>query len=221
MRILIVEDSEQLAGALQGHLRRQGHSCDHAADGAAALDFAERYPYDLVVLDLMLPRLPGLEVLRQLRARGQSMAVVVVSARDQIVDRVAALDAGADDYLVKPFALEELLARLRALARRPVDASPDLVALGELSVDRHTRRGRWQGRDLQLTPKEFALLDLLLRSRGRVLSRVHLFERLYDSTSPASDKAIEVIVSTLRTKLARAGAGEPIQTRRGFGYVVD
>lgn len=221
MRLLIVEDSLQLAGDLQTHLQRHGHSCDHAADGVAALEFALRFPYDLVILDLMLPRLPGLDVLRQLRARGSDATVLVLSARDRVDDRVAALDAGADDYLVKPFALEELLARLRALARRPGGSAPDALQAGELSADQRSRRGRWQGRDLDLTPKEFALLELLLRARGRVLSRTQIFERLYDSSSPVSDKAVEVIVSTLRTKLSRAGAGEPIQTRRGFGYVLE
>jgi two-component system copper resistance phosphate regulon response regulator CusR len=155
-----------------------------------------------------------------LRQRSHPTRVLVLSARDQVADRVSALDAGADDYLVKPFELDELLARLRALARRPTDATTPVLVHGELSLDTRSRIARWRGADLQLTPKEFALLDLLLRLRGQILSRTQIFERLYDSTSGSSDKAVEVIMSTLRAKLMRAGAGDPIHTRRGFGYVI-
>ena len=173
-----------------------------------------------MVLDLMLPRLDGFAVLAELRRRGSALPVLVLSARDQVDDRVRALDAGADDYLVKPFALDELLARLRALARRPAQAIPPLLRLGPIEVDPRVRRARHLGADLDLSPKEYALLELLLRERGQVMSRTQLFERLYDSASDASDKVVEVIVSTLRGKLARAGAGNPIETRRGFGYCI-
>lgn len=220
MRLLIVEDSAPLTRALRRSLQAEGYICDTAADGEAALGFLDSYSYDLVVLDLMLPRLNGFEVLKALRRRGHRAWVLVLSARDQVADRVAALDAGADDYLVKPFALDELLARLRALSRRPADSPAPLVTHGELELDLRSRLARWRGTDLALTPKEFALLELLLRSRGQVLSRPQIFERLYDSDSAASDKAVEVIMSTLRAKLSRAGAGDPIQTRRGFGYVI-
>lgn len=220
MRLLIVEDSAALTRALLRSLQAEGYICDAAVDGEAALGYLESYTYDLLVLDLMLPRLNGFEVLRALRRQGHRTWVLVLSARDQVADRVAALDAGADDYLVKPFALDELLARLRALSRRPADSPMPLLTLGQLELDLRSRLARWGGADLALTPKEFALLELLLRSRGQVLSRPQIFERLYDSGSAASDKAVEVIMSTLRAKLARAGAGEPIQTRRGFGYVI-
>lgn len=220
MRILIVEDSQALADALSASLAREGYACDHAADGIAASAYIDQYDYDLVVLDWMLPRRDGIDVLRGLRRKGGQARVLMLSARDQVRDRVEALDAGADDYLVKPFALEELLARIRALVRRPREGGEARLALGALEVDLRAHRGCWQGTDLQLTPKEYALLELMLRERGRLLSRTQIFERLYDSDSEASDKVVEVILSTLRGKLAKAGAPDVIQTRRGFGYVV-
>lgn len=221
MRLLIVEDSSTLADVLKSSLSREGYSCDHAADGITAAAFLSQNDYDLVVLDWMLPRREGIDVLRDLRRKGGRARVLMLSARDQIGDRVAALDAGADDYLVKPFALNELLARLRALVRRPQESGDAELQVGELSIDLHSRRARWQGQDLMLTPKEYALLELLMRERGHVLSRPQIFDRLYDSASEASDKVVEVIVSTLRTKLAHVGVSDVIETRRGFGYVID
>lgn len=221
MRLLIVEDSPALADSLRATLAGEGHACDHAADGPAALRFLAAHDYDLLVLDWMLPGLDGLGVLRALRASRAPTRVLMLSARDTVADRVTALDAGADDYLVKPFALDELLARVRALARRPREDGTARLAWDALQVDPHARRARWQGIDLQLSPKEYALLELLLRQRGKVLSRAAIFDRLYDSASEASDKVVEVIVSTLRGKLAKAGAPDPIHTRRGFGYAID
>jgi two-component system copper resistance phosphate regulon response regulator CusR len=220
MRLLIVEDSAPLGAALLTSLQREGYICDRASDGEEALRFVEAYDYDLLVLDLMLPRLDGFGVLHAVRRRSYPTWVLVLSARDQVSDRVAALDSGANDYLVKPFALDELLARLRALSRRPTDNPRPILIHGDLRLEILSRVARWQGADLQLTPKEFALLELLLRSRGRVLSRTQIFARLYESASNSSDKAVEVIMSTLRAKLAKAGAGDPVQTRRGFGYVI-
>jgi two-component system copper resistance phosphate regulon response regulator CusR len=220
MRLLIVEDSAPLSAALLASLQREGYVCDHAGDGEAAIRFVERYDYDLLVLDLMLPRLDGFAVLHAVRQRSHPTWVLVLSARDQVADRVAALDSGASDYLVKPFALDELLARLRALSRRPTDNPRPILTHGDLHLEILSRVARWRGADLQLSPKEFALLELLLRSRGRVLSRTQIFEKLYESASNSSDKAVEVIMSTLRAKLAKAGAGDPVQTRRGFGYVI-
>ncbi|MDY6945375.1 MAG: response regulator transcription factor [Pseudomonadota bacterium] len=220
MRLLIVEDSAPLSTALLASLQREGYVCDHASDGEAAIRFVGTYDYDLLVLDLMLPRLDGFAVLRAVRQRSYPTWVLVLSARDQVADRVAALDSGANDYLVKPFALDELLARLRALSRRPTDNPRPILSHGDLHLEILSRVARWRGADLQLSPKEFALLELLLRSRGRVLSRTQIFERLYESASSSSDKAVEVIMSTLRAKLVKAGAGDPVQTRRGFGYVI-
>lgn len=221
MRLLIVEDSPTLAASLQATLEQDGHACDHAGDGEQAIAFLAGHDYDLLVLDWMLPRRDGLQVLKALRGSGSRARVLMLSARDTVADRVAALDAGADDYLVKPFALDELQARVRALARRGRDGGDTVLALEGLQVDTGARRARWQGVDLQLSPKEYALLELLLRERGKVLSRPAIFDRLYDSASEASDKVVEVILSTLRGKLAKAGAPDPIHTRRGFGYVIE
>lgn len=220
MKLLLVEDSEALSHAVRAHLSRDGYSIDCAVDGAAALGFLQGYDYDAIVLDLMLPKTDGLAVLREFRQRRGTSPVLVLSARDQVADRVQALDAGADDYLIKPFSLDELSARLRALLRRPAQPLATTLRSGALEVDVRTRCARWNGSDLQLTPKEYGLLLLLLRQQGQVLSRAQIFENLYDSRSEASDKVVEVIVSTLRGKLARYGADERVQTRRGFGYVL-
>ena len=221
MRLLLVEDSERLRQALVPLLVAAGHAVDTAADGALALAYLDRYDYAVVVLDLMLPRLDGLEVLRTMRARGKRARVLVLSARDQVQDRVAALDRGADDYLVKPFSSEELLARLSALLRRSLEQPEPALRAGPLVLDPRRRQVQVDGHSLALSPKEFALLECLLRERGRVLSRAQLFERVYSGQSESSDKVIEVLMSTLRSKLAEHGAGELVQTRRGFGYVVE
>ena len=214
MRLLLVEDSTALRESLAIALAAEGHAVDAAADGHQALGFLAHYDYDLVVLDLALPGIDGLGVLDELRRERRVARVLVLSARDQVADRVEALNRGADDYLVKPFAFDELLAR-----RRFDDASPRLGA-GALTVDTATCLASGPGGAIALSPKEYALLELLLRERGRVHTRNGLFERLYAGSSTASDKVIEVLVSTLRAKLARAGVDGLIETRRGFGYVV-
>ncbi|BBD79060.1 response regulator transcription factor [Aerosticca soli] len=219
MRLLIVEDSPSLGTHLRSALTRDGHAVDVAADGETALGFLAAYHYDVMLLDLMLPRMDGWAVLRWLKGREEKPRVLVLSARDQVADRVEALDLGADDYLVKPFEYAELLARVHALARRGERPAPLLVA-GALTLDPRARLARVDGKVLALSPKEYALLEVLLSQRGRVLSRLALFERLYDARSEASDKVIEVLMSTLRGKLAQAGIRDLIETRRGFGYVV-
>ncbi|WP_049622516.1 response regulator transcription factor [Frateuria defendens] len=219
MRLLIVEDSDTLGRDLAAALTHDGHVVDLAADGEAALCFLAGYHYDVVTLDLMLPKLDGWAVLRRLQGRNGPPRVLVLSARDQVDDRVEALNLGADDYMVKPFAYDELLARLHALARRS-GGVPLVLAAGRLEVDPRARLARVDGVVLPLSPKEYVLLETLMSRRGRVLSRAALFESLYDARSEASDKVIEVLVSTLRGKLAQAGVRDLIETRRGFGYVV-
>ena len=220
MKLLLVEDSTRLAAALLPGFRGEGFAVDHAADGRTALRYLERHEYDLLILDLMLPRLPGLEVLRTLRAAQAPTRVLILSARDQIEDRVKALNLGADDYLLKPFDFAELKARVLALLRRRYGEISGKLSCGDLILDTSARVASSRGAPLPLTPKEYALLETLLRHRGRSFTRAALFERLYDGLSDASDRVIEVVVSTLRTKLDRAGQPGLIQTRRGFGYRV-
>lgn len=220
MKLLLVEDSARLAAALLTGFRGEGFAVDHAGDGRTALAYLETHEYDLLILDLMLPRLPGLEVLRTLRAAQAPTRVLILSARDQIEDRVEALNLGADDYLLKPFDFAELKARVLALLRRRYGEISGKLSCGDLVLDTSARVASARGAPLPLTPKEYALLETLLRHRGRSFTRAALFERLYDGLSDASDRVIEVVVSTLRTKLDKAGLPALIQTRRGFGYRV-
>lgn len=220
MRLLLVEDSARLAAGLSSSLAAEGFAIDHAADGRAALDLLRHNEYEVMILDLMLPQVPGMEVLRTLRSSDVPTRVLVLSARDQIEDRVEALNIGADDYLTKPFDLSELKARVQALLRRRYGETSGVVRHGELQIDTRARLVLVRGVPLPLTPKEYALLETLIRHRGRSFTRQALFDRVYHGLSDASDRVIEVIVSNLRTKLATAGLGALIETRRGFGYRV-
>lgn len=220
MRLLLVEDSERLRTDLAKALTVSGYAVDVAASVREARAFVGHYDYDLLVLDLMLPDGDGLEVLAWLRRGPCSTRVLVLSARDQVNDRVLALERGADDYLVKPFALSELEARLKALSRRRFDETATIIEHDELRLDTTAQLLYGPNGPIPLSPKEYALLELLLRERGRVFTRGALFERLYSGHSAASDKVIEVLMSTLRSKLARGGIDEIITTRRGYGYVI-
>jgi len=220
MKLLLVEDSTRLSAALTSDFCREGFAVDHAADGLAALRQLETHEYDVMILDLMLPRVGGLEVLRALRASQAPTRVLVLSARDQIGDRVAALNLGADDYVVKPFDLNELKARTLALLRRRYGETSTVLSHGELTLDTNARLAAVRGSPLPLSPKEYALLETLLRHRGKSFTRVALFEQLYDGLSDASDRVVEVMISTLRAKLESAGIHALIETRRGFGYRV-
>lgn len=220
MKLLLVEDSERLRQSLQHGLTAAGFTVDAAMDGVEARGFLASYGYELVVLDLMLPRLDGLAVLRGLIQQPLRPRVLVLSARDRVRDRIEALDAGADDYLVKPFDFDELLARLHALARRPQRAEPALLEIGSLRIDLRALQAFAGGHALALTPREFAVLTLLARHRGRVFTRSEILERTAGSDSTASDRSVEVLVFGLRRKLAEAALGELVQTRRGSGYLI-
>jgi DNA-binding response OmpR family regulator len=220
MRVLVVDDSERLRQSLATGLRSEGMAVETAADGVQALALIASLPFDVVVLDLVMPRMDGVRVLRELMPRRTKPRILVLSARDHVSDRVEALDLGADDYLVKPFAFDEVRARIQALARRHADDASPLLSLGPMSIDTSAKLARVDGAVLPLTPKEYALLELLVHRRGHVLSRPAIFEQLYASDSDASDKVIEALMSTLRAKLAHAGLPDVIETRRGFGYVV-
>ena len=216
MRLLLVEDTADLAQTVLRFLRAEGHAVDHAGDAATAAEAMAVAEYACVILDLGLPDGSGLEVLRARRRAGDRTPVLIATARDQISDRIAGLDAGADDYVVKPFDLRELSARIRAHARRGQGVPETRLVLGTLEVDRAAARLWQQGREIRLTAREWALFDALLGARGRVLSKSALEEVLGSFDALIEGNAVEVYVSRLRAKL---GAGT-IQTRRGLGYIL-
>lgn len=220
MKLLLVEDSRRLRQTLARGLSSAGFTVDGVDDGLPALEFLATYEYDLVVLDLMLPKLNGTAVLRRLAGRQSRPRVLVLSARDQVSDRIEALDAGADDYLVKPFSFDELLARLHALARRPEKAQAPVLTHAGVDLDVRARVAHVRGHRLGLTPREFALLELLLRHPGRVFTRGEILDRITGSDSHASERGVEVLVFGLRRKLLSAGLGNVVETRRGAGYLV-
>lgn len=218
MRILVVEDDPDLARLVHDGLERAGHGVDVAESGEAALDDVDDAAYDAIVLDVMLPGIDGFEVCRRLRRRGVNAPILMLTARDAIADRVGGLDAGADDYLVKPFAFAELLARLRALARRPPAAFEPILTAGEIRLDPATRRV-WRGdEEIELTRREFAVLDYLMRNPGRVLTRAMIVDRVWDYDFPNSTNVVDVHVGAIRRKLGDTAADGLIQTVRGVGY---
>lgn len=221
MKLLLVEDSERLRNTVQRGLVAAGFTVDAAADGVIAQGFLRAYEYDLVVLDLMLPRVDGLTVLRGMVHQRARPRVLVLSARDQVSDRIEALDAGADDYLVKPFSFDELLARLHALARRPEQAQTPVLECGALRIDVRSQSATAGGAALALTPREFTALALLARHRGRVFTRSEILERTAGSDSMSSDRSVEVLIFGLRRKLSAAGLDGLVQTRRGAGYLIE
>jgi two-component system OmpR family response regulator/two-component system copper resistance phosphate regulon response regulator CusR len=222
MHILVIEDDRTMGRALEQGLREAAHEAAWVMDGRRGLDAALTCQYDAVVLDLLLPELPGLEVLRRLRTGGVRAPVLLLTALGSVEERVAGLNAGADDYLVKPFAFPELLARLQAVRRRSADRPPAVVRAGALTLDLATRRVAREGVDLDPapTPTEFSILELLLRYAGQVVTRKMLCEHLWDADWEGTTNVIEVHVKRLRDKLARAGEPGLIQTVRGRGYAV-
>lgn len=217
MRLLLVEDDEPLGDALRVGLTQDGYTVDWLRDGEAASAALRTEPYELVILDLGLPRKSGIEVLKQLRARGESVPVLILTARDTVSDRVRGLDTGADDYLVKPFDLDELCARLRALLRRRGGRATIQIRHGDIVLDPAAHSVTSEGEPVELSPREFAVLQMLLENRGRALSRHRLEESLYSWDSEVESNAVEVYVHHLRKKLG----ANLIRTIRGVGYIVD
>jgi two-component system OmpR family response regulator len=218
MRILVVEDELKMAGLLRRGLQEEGHAVDLARTGDDALWMARATEYDAVVLDLMLPGLDGLEVCRRLRDGGVWAPVLMLTARDGVNDRVAGLDAGADDYLPKPFSFAELLARLRALVRRGAGERPAVLQVGDLRLDPATRRA-WRGDvEVKLSAKEFALLEAFMRRPGDVLSRYQLLEHAWDYGYENRSNVVDVYVRYLRDKVDRPFGRASIETVRGVGY---
>jgi DNA-binding response OmpR family regulator len=221
MRVLVVDDEEQLAGIIGQLLERQGYAVDLAYDGLTGRDMAMTGNYDAIILDRMLPGMDGVDVCHELRVAEISTPVLILSARRELPERVEGLDAGADDYLGKPFALTELVARVRALTRRrdkPV--VPDVLRAGDVMLDQQTHKVRAAGKSVDLSPKEYALLELLMRNAGQVLSRDQILERVWGYDAEPEGNVVDLYVHYLRRKLDRNGTPSIIQTVRGAGYLV-
>ena len=218
MRVLLVEDFPPLARSLAQGLREAGYAVDVARDGEEALAHAKATPYDGVLLDLMIPKIDGLTVLRRLRADGASAGVLVLTARDQVADRVAGLDLGADDYLAKPFSFDELLARLRAVIRRRYQAPSNVVRVDDLEVDASARSVRRAGRSITLSAREYGLLEYLAMRRGQVVTRAEIHDHVYDFAAEPGSNVVDVYVGYLRKKIDDGYAVKLIQTHRGLGY---
>ena len=217
MRILLVEDDKDLSRLLKKALGDAGYVVDGAADGEEGHFLGDTEPYDAVILDLGLPKLDGVSVLEKWRKAGRTMPVLILTARDRWSDKVAGIDAGADDYLVKPFHTEELLARLRALLRRAAGLAQSTIEIGPLAIDTRTSRVTLSGHPVKLTSLEYRLLAYLAHHKGRVVSRTELVEHLYDQDFDRDSNTVEVFVGRLRKKLE----ANLIQTVRGLGYTLD
>ncbi|MFN0245834.1 MAG: response regulator transcription factor [Kofleriaceae bacterium] len=217
MRALVVEDYAPVRVAVCEGLEEHGFAVDSASDGEEGLWLADANPYDVVVLDIMLPKLDGLAMVKRLRARGSNVAILLLTAKDTVEDRVRGLDVGADDYLVKPFAFAELLARVRALVRRRYDTRDPIVRIEDLEIETTTRSVRRAGQLIALSPREYALLEYLAARAGELVTRTEIWEHVYDFNSDATSNVVDVYVGYLRKKL-----GPPllIHTRRGHGYVL-
>jgi len=221
MRILVIEDDDKIASFVVNGLKQNGFAVDRAKDGEQALDFGLSISYDAAVLDLMLPRLDGLSVLRQLRQKRVSLPVLILSARAGVDDRVLGLQSGGDDYLTKPFAFSELLARVQALIRRATHtAEPSHLSVGDLKMDLFTREVVRAGQKIELQSREFALLELLLRHAGRAVTKTMILEHIWDFSFDPQTNVVDVLVHRLRSKVERGFAQKLIHTVRGVGYVL-
>ncbi|MBF0282066.1 MAG: response regulator transcription factor [Zetaproteobacteria bacterium] len=220
MKILVVEDEERVAHFIQKGLKEEGHAVDVYYDGEEGGFYAEVNDYDLIILDLMLPKKNGLVVCREIRERGVSTPVLMLTARDSVEDKVRGLDAGADDYLPKPFAFEELLARVRALLRRRSEVKTSTLKMADLELDPITRQVTRAGKGVRLTTKEYSLLEYLLRNPKKLLSRTLIGEHVWDMNFDPESNVIDVYVSHLRSKVDKGHDMQLIHTLRGQGYIL-
>jgi len=223
VRVLLVEDSQRLQRSLAAGLKKEGYAVDVASDGSNGLWYALNHAYDVIILDLMLPNLDGLSLLRKLRSSGESHAdvhVLVLTAKDAVSDRVTGLRAGADDYLVKPFAFEELLARVQALTRRRHQQKNPDVVIADLCINTASRTVSRGATPIELSPREYTLLEFLAMHRGEVISRTELETHLYDERADLMSNVIDAAVYSLRKKIDLRGRPSLIETRRGMGYMV-
>jgi DNA-binding response OmpR family regulator len=220
MRVLLVEDSPRLLRDLTFALEKRGFAVDACSDGTEALWMAKEIPYDVVLLDIMLPGTDGLTVLRELRQREIQIPVLMLTAKGEVEDRVTGLEAGADDYLTKPFAVSELLARVDALVRRGYQDTNPVIFIGDLEIHTAVRVVSREGAEMKLTPREYRLLEYLARRRGKTSSKAEIETHLYDDDSSVLSNTVESIVSALRRKLWSGRSDSPLQTQRGHGYVI-
>lgn len=222
MRVLVVEDQKNVARFLAKGLREQAYAVDVASDGEEGFAMAEVSHYDLIILDLMLPKIDGFEVCRRLRGRGSETPILMLTARDDLISRIEGLDTGADDYLTKPFDFDELLARCRALLRRGSrEYRPPSISVADLELDTNTHLVRRAGREIALTAREFALIEYFLRHPGRAISRIELAENVWGEPIDPFSNTIEVYIARLRKKIDGDSAVKLIHTRRGVGYVLE
>lgn len=220
MRVLIIEDDRPLREALRQGLEEAGFAVDSSPDGEEGLWYARSNEYDAIVLDLMLPRIDGLTILGRLRREGSAVPILILTARDTVADRVKGLDLGADDYLVKPFAFAELLARVRALVRRGYNNKDPVIRVGDLEIDTAGRTVRRSDQAVDLSAREYALLEFLAARAGQVVSRTAIWEHIYDFHSDPESNVVDVYIGHLRKKIEQPGRPKLIHTRRGQGYLL-
>ena len=220
MRLLVIEDEQKVANFIKQGLEEEGYAVDHAADGASGLQMALEGLHDVIVLDVLLPKLDGLGILQQLRQENVTTPVLLLTVRATIEDKVLGLDAGADDYLTKPFAFEEFVARVRALLRRRAETAPPVLQVADLALDPARRVVSRGDATIDLTPREFALLDYFMRNPGRVLTRTMIANRVWDYTFDAATNVIDVYVNYLRKKIDSGHDPKLLHTVRGVGYVL-
>jgi two-component system, OmpR family, copper resistance phosphate regulon response regulator CusR len=221
MKILIIEDSEKLRSTLKIGLSKMGYVVDDIGDGKTGYEFAIINDYDVIILDLMLPSMTGLEILSKVRSNKKNTHILILSAKNEIEDRVKGLRLGADDYLSKPFSFDELVARLNALMRRRSENKSSLIKVGSLEIDTLMKKVIINGANVDVTPKEYLILEYLCTNQGRVISHELLINQVYTSDDNVNNNTVEAHVSALRKKLKYAGTEKIIQTKRGFGYFVE
>ncbi len=222
MRLLVVEDDKKIASFLEKGLRESGFSVDVCHDGIDGLSLALTEPYEAAVIDIMLPGLDGLDLIEKIRSKGITLPVLILSARQSVDDRIEGLQRGGDDYMVKPFSFNELLARIQALLRRgrKIVSHSDVISIGELQLDPLKREVTRQGKKIELPTKEYALLDLMMNNPGRVLSKTSILEQIYDYSFDPQTNVIDVLVCRLRNRLDKEYDKKLIHTVRGMGYVL-
>jgi len=220
VRVLLVEDNGPLQRIIEKRLSEEGYSTDSSSDGDEGAGFACAYDYDLAILDIMLPKVSGLEILKMIKKRNPLTPVLLLTAKDSVVDKVAGLDAGADDYLVKPFAFDELLARVRALMRRQTDVEGSSLSIADLTIDLLARKVQRGSKEITLTVKEFALLEYMLRNKQRILTRSQIADHVWNYSFDSGTNIVDVYIRYLRRKIDSDESQKLIHTIRGVGYIL-